>query len=78
MSLYSVSLSKLLNRQLFKQIVKNSQVRSNLITADKKSFSVAAIKLNTLRFTDKHEWINLNGTIGTVGITEYAQVFKFL
>jgi glycine cleavage system H protein len=26
-----------------------------------------------MRFTDSHEWINLKGTAGTVGITDYAQ-----
>jgi len=25
------------------------------------------------RYTKEHEWIELNGTIGTVGITDYAQ-----
>src|SRR5215472_1707916 len=26
-----------------------------------------------LRYTREHEWISLNGNIGTVGITDYAQ-----
>ena len=26
-----------------------------------------------MHFTDTHEWINLDGDIGTVGITDYAQ-----
>jgi len=25
-------------------------------------------------YTDKHEWINVNDKIGTVGISHYAQV----
>lgn len=25
------------------------------------------------RYTDKHEWIEVNGKIGTVGISNYAQ-----
>jgi glycine cleavage system H protein len=25
------------------------------------------------RYTEDHEWIDLNGDIGTVGVTEYAQ-----
>lgn len=25
-------------------------------------------------YTDKHEWIEIDKTIGTVGISEYAQV----
>jgi hypothetical protein len=28
------------------------------------------------KFTDKHEWISVNGGVGTVGITDYAQVSK--
>ena len=27
----------------------------------------------TIRFTEDHEWIRLDGDIGTVGITDYAQ-----
>lgn len=27
-------------------------------------------------FTDKHEWVEVDNTIGTVGISEYAQVRK--
>ena len=29
--------------------------------------------MKTLRFTKDHEWISVDGDIGTVGITEYAQ-----
>ena len=72
MSLFS---AKVLYYQLFKHIANNTQVKSNLIAVTIKSFSIAPFKLNALRFTDKHEWINLNGNIGTIGITEYAQVF---
>jgi len=27
----------------------------------------------TVRYTEEHEWIRVDGDIGTVGITEYAQ-----
>ena len=27
----------------------------------------------TMRFTKDHEWISVDGTVGTVGITDYAQ-----
>uniref|UniRef100_A0A3B3ZST5 Glycine cleavage system H protein n=1 Tax=Periophthalmus magnuspinnatus TaxID=409849 RepID=A0A3B3ZST5_9GOBI len=27
----------------------------------------------TLKFTDKHEWVRVEGSIGTVGISNYAQ-----
>ena len=29
--------------------------------------------MSTVRFTDEHEWIRVDGDIATVGITDYAQ-----
>jgi glycine cleavage system H protein len=29
--------------------------------------------MSTIRFTKDHEWIQVDGTVGTVGITDYAQ-----
>lgn len=29
-------------------------------------------------FTEKHEWVEVNGEVGTIGISEFAQVFFFL
>lgn len=29
--------------------------------------------MSTIRFTKDHEWIKVDGTVGTVGITDYAQ-----
>lgn len=29
--------------------------------------------MSTLRFTKDHEWIKVDGNVGTVGITDYAQ-----
>ena len=29
--------------------------------------------MSTVRFTKDHEWISVEGDVGTVGITEYAQ-----
>ena len=29
--------------------------------------------MSTLRFTKDHEWIDLDGEVATIGITEYAQ-----
>ena len=29
--------------------------------------------MSTVRFTKDHEWISVDGSVGTVGITEYAQ-----
>ena len=45
-----------------------------------RSFSVSfnnvlwAIDRSKLKYSDKHEWINVEGSVGTVGITDYAQV----
>lgn len=37
-----------------------------------KKFSIAT-RLLTTKFTKDHEWIKVDGKIGTVGITDYAQ-----
>lgn len=29
--------------------------------------------MSTIRFTDEHEWVRLDGDVATVGITDYAQ-----
>jgi glycine cleavage system H protein len=29
--------------------------------------------MSTVKFTDEHEWVRLDGDIATVGITDYAQ-----
>lgn len=74
MSLYSMS--KIINHQLLSKLIKTAQ--SNILTESKQQlrrFSVVSFKqTNNLRFTDKHEWINLSNDIGTVGISDYAQV----
>lgn len=74
MSLYSMN--KIINHQLISKLIKTAQ--SNILTESKqqlRSFSVVSFKqTNNLRFTDKHEWINLSNDIGTVGISDYAQV----
>jgi hypothetical protein len=74
MSLYSMN--KIINHQLISKLIKTAQ--SNFLTESKhqlRSFSVVSFKqTNNLRFTDKHEWINLSNDIGTVGISDYAQV----
>ena len=35
------------------------------------------IQASTLKFTPKHEWISLNGDVGTIGVSDYAQVILF-
>ena len=47
------------------------------LNAQKQYFSLGKFSLlNQIKFTDKHEWIRLDGNVGTVGITDYAQVFR--
>ncbi|XP_065341383.1 glycine cleavage system H protein [Cloeon dipterum] len=31
------------------------------------------VKFNERKYTDKHEWVQVDGKIGTIGITHYAQ-----
>ncbi|CAF0934832.1 unnamed protein product [Brachionus calyciflorus] len=50
---------------LGKRLVSNNHVI-------KKQFSVSAY-LAQLKFTTQHEWVKVNGNIGTIGITDYAQ-----
>ncbi|KAK2854032.1 hypothetical protein Q5P01_006693 [Channa striata] len=38
-----------------------------------RSLSTASTLCTALRFTDKHEWVRVEGEIGTVGISNYAQ-----
>ena len=74
MSLYSIStLTKLINHQFCKQLVRSTQSNS-LVQNQLRSFSIASYRLSNLKFTDKHEWIRIDGKIGTIGITDYAQV----
>ena len=42
-------------------------------TASKALFSTSSIR-RELFFTKKHEWVNINDGVGTVGISNYAQV----
>ncbi|XP_055708427.1 glycine cleavage system H protein, mitochondrial [Phlebotomus papatasi] len=38
-----------------------------------RSFSLQTICHADRRYTDKHEWVSVEGTVGTVGISQYAQ-----
>jgi hypothetical protein len=52
----------------------------NKILMQSSNFSIFnKIQASNLKFTPKHEWISLNGDIGTIGVSDYAQVrvFKF-
>lgn len=51
-------------------VLGNKLVKSSLI--QKQNFSIS-FKLAQLKFSDQHEWIKVNGNVGTIGITDYAQ-----
>ncbi|XP_054732836.1 glycine cleavage system H protein, mitochondrial [Anastrepha obliqua] len=38
-----------------------------------RSFNVSSLLLAERRYTEKHEWVSVDGTTATVGISEYAQ-----
>uniref|UniRef100_A0A1L8E2K4 Glycine cleavage system H protein n=1 Tax=Nyssomyia neivai TaxID=330878 RepID=A0A1L8E2K4_9DIPT len=43
------------------------------IPSTSRSFSLHTVFLKERRYTDKHEWVSVDGSIGTVGISNYAQ-----
>ena len=47
------------------KLAKDTQIRNFKIMMPNKS---------DVKFRDKHEWIKVDGSRGTVGITDYAQV----
>jgi glycine cleavage system H protein len=53
-----------------------SRVLANSIVGSQtRTFALATQRLAAdLKFSEKHEWIRVNGSVGTVGITDYAQV----
>ncbi|GLV33705.1 pumpless [Carabus blaptoides fortunei] len=59
-----------------RQIVSATQIFSNISKVNVNSpkfFSLTAYRSADRRYTDKHEWVEVNGNIGTVGISRYAQ-----
>lgn len=75
MYLGSILLRRSVNLGKINQIIKITQ-------ASNRNFSVKKgvlfnIDKTKLKYTEKHEWISFNGNIGTVGITDYAQVRYF-
>ncbi|RMZ97543.1 glycine cleavage system H mitochondrial-like [Brachionus plicatilis] len=44
--------------------------KSNLV--QNKQFSIS-LRLAQLKFTNQHEWVKVEGNVGTIGITDYAQ-----
>ena len=58
---------------LFDLALNASKFNKTLIQSS--NFSIFSKIQSNKKFTPKHEWISLNGNIGTVGVSEYAQVF---
>ncbi|XP_022907746.1 glycine cleavage system H protein, mitochondrial [Onthophagus taurus] len=55
-------------------LTKSSLLKRIPLGCSNKRFISVARKLMAERlYSDKHEWIEINGKIGTVGISEYAQ-----
>ena len=45
-----------------------------MATTTPKSFFSVSSRFNVeKKYTDKHEWISMDGNVGTIGITDYAQ-----
>ncbi|XP_068595337.1 glycine cleavage system protein H (aminomethyl carrier), b [Brachionichthys hirsutus] len=38
-----------------------------------RALSSTSVLSTALRFTDKHEWVRVEGDIGTIGVSDYAQ-----
>jgi hypothetical protein len=64
----------LLNSNSFK-LLTNVNVTSNAVkTVRFLSLTRLNFDKSNLKYTDKHEWIRVEGNRGTIGITDYAQV----
>jgi hypothetical protein len=62
-----------IRRSLF-NIAKNAS-KINQIVIQSSNFSIQTnVRDSNRKFTQKHEWVRMDGDIGTVGITDYAQV----
>lgn len=59
-----------------------SLVRNGALLSGKEVFSASSVKCFSVQrtcyadrfYTDKHEWVTIDGQTGTVGISKYAQV----
>ncbi|ODN03051.1 Glycine cleavage system H protein, mitochondrial [Orchesella cincta] len=57
-------------------LAKSHQAKYNVVSGISQCgrFSFSTTSFNAARlFTDKHEWVDVNGKTGTVGISHYAQ-----
>ncbi|RVE74513.1 hypothetical protein OJAV_G00022930 [Oryzias javanicus] len=47
--------------------------RLRWVSGTRRTFSTCSVLSTALKFTEKHEWVQVEGGIGTVGISNYAQ-----
>ena len=52
--------------------------RQTMISSGVRFIASSQPNLADEKFTEKHEWIRVNGNQGVIGITDYAQVIEFL
>uniref|UniRef100_A0A8C7Y9M6 Glycine cleavage system H protein n=1 Tax=Oryzias sinensis TaxID=183150 RepID=A0A8C7Y9M6_9TELE len=52
----------------------NRAARLRWVSGTRRTFSSCSVLSTALKFTEKHEWVQVEGGIGTVGISSYAQV----
>jgi len=55
------------------QLSRNTTRLSSIPIKQCRNFSVSGFLAAERRYTDKHEWVSVDGTIATVGISNYAQ-----
>uniref|UniRef100_A0A8C8DHV0 Glycine cleavage system H protein n=1 Tax=Oryzias sinensis TaxID=183150 RepID=A0A8C8DHV0_9TELE len=51
----------------------NRAARLRWVSGTRRTFSSCSVLSTALKFTEKHEWVQVEGGIGTVGISSYAQ-----
>lgn len=51
---------------------------SGIITSKYIFFSITVVVMKDFKYADSHEWVKVDGTSATVGISDHAQVNYFL
>lgn len=62
--------------RLGKQLTGTVCSRSTIISSGVRFIVSSQPNLVDVKYTEKHEWIRVNGNQGVIGITDYAQVFE--
>ena len=80
-NIVSGSLSRAFARSMIKELVSAAPLKPlNMPFQFAAATNVVRFQSNRadLKYTEKHEWIRVNGNQGIVGITDYAQVIFHL